>query len=483
MKSSSSKKLCLKRRSFLGKMGILALPWMVDPARTAGKRKPNVLFVLTDQWRFCAFSHGEVNDKLVQTPNLDQFVREGMRWRKAYSTAPLCSPERSTLITGRYPHQHGVMINNLMLPPGNRCLAEIFREAGYVTHYIGKTHFDGDGKYNNADSEGNRGWLPGDKARRWRRRGFTTYQGFNRGHSYLPSSTQNVAMIDDDGRFMTEAIGCYEPAFQRELAETFISRNHNRPWLCYLSWGPPHTPYNEVPAKYKIYTVTEADRRPNVPAGNPWASNLANYFAQCTALDEQFGKLMHFLDSIGLRDNTLVVFTSDHGDCIKSHNIDHKSHPQEESMHIPLFMRMPGTIPAGHVSDTLIGGVDVMPTLLDLCGLPIPKSCSGVSKANAARGLFMPEVDSIYCVFHTPWRAVVTNRYKLVVEGTTELSPDSISMLYDLENDPYELNNLKNDPAYTAVKQQLYDRLLQWIADTNDPYPAKPVYAKKMYIT
>ena len=125
-------------------MGALALPWVVDPVRAAGENRPNLLFVLTDQWRFCTFSHGEVHDTLVQTPNLDQFVEEGARWRKAYSTYPLCTPERSILMTGRYGHQTGMMENDKMIPPGNRCLAEIFSEAGYATHYIGKTHFDGE---------------------------------------------------------------------------------------------------------------------------------------------------------------------------------------------------------------------------------------------------------------------------------------------------------------------------------------------------
>jgi arylsulfatase A-like enzyme len=333
------------------------------------------------------------------------------------------------------------------------------------------------------DSEGNYGWLPGDTSRRWRRRGFTTYQGFNRGHSYMPTSAGDVEMFDDDGRVMTEVIGRYEPEFQRELAENFIAANRTRPWLCYLSWGPPHTPYGEVPSQYKTYTVTETDRRPNVPAGNPGAGDLANYFAQCTALDDNFGQLMQFLEAQELKDNTLVVFTADHGDMHESHSLQHKGKPEEESMRIPLFMRMPGTIPSGLVSDTLIGGVDVMPTVLDLCGLPIPKTCTGINKSSAARGQAMPEIDSIYCVFNTPWRSVVTDRYKLVVQGTSALSLASVNHLYDLDNDPYELNNLKDDPDSVELKQQLYDRLVQWIADTNDPYPGSVTKALNMYTT
>jgi arylsulfatase A-like enzyme len=445
-------------------MGALALPWAVDPARAAGKNRPNLLFVLVDQWRFSAFSHGEVNDTLVQTPNLDAFISEGLRWRKAYATSPLCTPERGVLMTGRYPHQTGVTHNNLMIPPGNRCLAEVFTEAGYTTHYIGKTHFDGGAK-------------PGFIPPGWRRRGFTTYEGYNRGHEYLPGR-----YFDNQGNRIDHAE--YEPAVQRGLAESYISKNKNRPWFCFLSWGPPHTPYGEVPDIYKTYTVTETDRRPNVPAGNPGASSLAQYFAQCTALDDNFGQLMQFLDDQGLSENTLVVFTADHGDMHHSHDLTFKSKPEEESAHIPLFMRMPGTIPERAVSDTLINGVDMMPTLLSLCGLPAQKTCTGIDKSDAAKGLPMPGIDSIFCEHQGNWRMVLTDQYKLIVKDATHpMTISSVTELYDLDNDPYELVNLKDDAGHAAVRQQLYDRLVQWIADTGDTWPVAPTQAKSMYTT
>ncbi|VGO13107.1 Arylsulfatase [Pontiella desulfatans] len=474
--------LTLRRRSFLSNLGALALPLTINKLYAASNvQKPNVLFVLTDQWRYSAFSHADNGDALVKTPCIDQFASEGTRWRRSYSTTPVCTPERATLVTGRYAHQHGAMQNNRMLPPGNRCLAEIFRQAGYATHYTGKTHYDGEGRYDIIDPEGNTGWIPGDSAREWRRRGFQTYQGFNRGHQYITTNPSDVAMFDDDGRVMTEVLNRYEPEFQRELAEDFIRAHRTRPWLCYLSWGPPHTPYNEVPSAYKTYTVTAADRRSNV-SGNTGASNLALYFAQCMALDDQFGQLMQFLENEGLKDNTLVVFTSDHGDMHYSHNLTDKSKPEEESVRVPLIMRLPGTTKPGHVSEVPIGGVDVMPTLLGLCGLPVPKTCAGVNKANSARGSSMPEIDSIYCVHNKPWRAVVTDRYKLILrDSTAPLTINSVNDLYDLVADPYELNNLKDDPAHATIKQQLFDRILQWISETDDPYPGAVTLSKFMY--
>ena len=473
---------CSTGRALSGGLGALALFWALVPGLLTAATRPNVLFILTDQWRYSAFSHADHRDLVVATPHLDAFVSEAVRWRRSYSTTPVCSPERATLMTGRYAHQHGVYQNDLMLPPGNRCLAEVFRESGYSTHYIGKTHYDGIGIYDTPDSEGNTGWIPDNNGRDWRRRGFQTYQGFNRGHNYMPGSAGEVAMLDDDGSLMTGMVGRYEPEFQRELAENFILQNTTRPWFCYLSWGPPHTPYNEVPNQYKTNTITASDRRPNVPSGNPGASDLALYYSQCRAIDDQFSQLMQFLEEQGLKENTLVVFTADHGDMHYSHNQTGKGDPEEESMRVPLFMRLPGTTAAGHVSEIPIGGVDVMPTVLDLCGLPIPKSCAGVSKADSARGLPMPGVDSIYCVHRKPWRAVVTDRYKLILrDSLAPLTPASVTDLYDLQDDPYELANLKDDPSKAAIKQQLFDRILQWMADTGDPYPRSVPESLEMY--
>ena len=452
------------RRCFLGGVGSAALSLAATKGQAAGAVRPNLLLVLADQWRFSAFSHGEVNDARVQTPNLDQFASEGLRWRKAYSTSPVCTPERAVLMTGRYPHQTGVTHNNLMLPPGNRCIGEIFTEAGYATHYIGKTHIDGEAK-------------PGFIPPGWRRRGFTTYEGYNRGHEYMPGR-----YYDNEGNLITHSD--YEPGVQRQLAEQFMYVNRSRPWFCYLNWGPPHTPYAQVPNQYKTYSLSRSDLRPNVPAAATPEADLQDYFAQCTALDDQFGQLMQFLDDNGLRDNTLVIFTSDHGDMHFSHNLEKKSKPEEESAHVPLLMRWPGTVPAGQVSDTLIGGVDMRPTLLGLCGLPHQKTCAGIDKSKAATGQPMPEVDSIFCPHQGVWRMVRTDRYKLITRDTTvPMTINSMSDLYDLENDPYEMNNLVSDPNYAAVKQQLYDRLVQWVAETDDPWPQAPVSAGIMYTT
>jgi arylsulfatase A-like enzyme len=238
-------------------------------------KRPNVLFVLADQWRFCSFSHGACRDELVQTPNLDKVVQQGVRWSRCYSAHPLCTPNRSAIITGRFPHETGMIQNDLMLPPSERCIAQVFGEAGYRTHYIGKWHIDGEDK-------------PGFVPPNWRRRGFATFVGFNRGHFYYDSPT-----FTNDGQRMSATgeytPGRYEPTFQTDLAIDFIKQNKGRPFFCFLSWGPPHTPYTP-PDGFDMYKAEDVVFRPNVVGGN--RSSLAKYFGLCTSLDHEFGRLM-----------------------------------------------------------------------------------------------------------------------------------------------------------------------------------------------
>jgi arylsulfatase A-like enzyme len=452
--------------------GAAALPLTIGEAIGEPSRaRPNVLFVFPDQWRFSALSHVEFGDALIQTPNLDRFAAEGTRWRRAYATDPYCTPSRAAIMTGRYPHQTGMLQAGLMMPPNNRCLGEMFREAGYATHYIGKTHYDGP-----SPIPGQTHWIP----KGWRRRGFTTYEGFEAAHNYFNSAT-----FDNDGNPIGIP-GVYEPEFQTDLAINFMTANRHRPWFVFLSWGPPHTPYQAVPPTFKRFTITEADRRPNVPPGNPDAGDIENYFAQCEALDYQFGRLMDSLRKLGLERNTLVVFTSDHGDFLRSHNRISKFKPQEESMHVPLLMRWPERILPGQSADTVIGGVDMMPTLLSMCGLPVPRTCFGQDKSWAVLGGSPTSDDSIYCQGHTgsktlAWRAIVTERYKLVVDNSDPLDINSVSMLYDLQLDPYELTNQATDAGFAGIRQQLFDRLVQWRDETEDTFPDIPPKAEPMY--
>ena len=443
-----------------------------------GQKRYNVLFVLVDQWRFCALGHGATHDKLVRTPNLDRMAKDGVNWDRCYAAQPVCTPNRSAIITGRFPHETGMYQNDLMLPPSERCIAQEFTDAGYNCHYIGKWHMNGGGR--SADGDGTpppAGFVPQD----WHRRGFTTFEGFNRGHNYWYS---NTFMLTNEGVPMKiqgeYPSDTYEPTFQTDLAIKFMEQNKKHPFLCYVSWGPPHTPYNDHPPEIS-YNATDVVARPNVPAdkiGNA-QSSLDDYFAHCTALDVEFGRLMDALEEKGLKDNTLVVFTSDHGDAHYSHGLTAKNHPEEESSHIPLLMRLPKRIKSGSVVDNLISSVDLMPTILSMCGLSVPDTCTGKDKSAAMFG-GMPD-ESIYAIGHWRtdfWRMVLKDKYKLVVRIAT---PNVPSDLYDLDADPYEMTNLIDQPAYASVQADLWAEYQSWYTRTGDVFPENPEKALKEY--
>jgi len=474
----------IDRRAFLASAVAAALPAAQPPS--------NVLFILADQWRFSAFGHG--GDPTVDTPAFDRFAEQGARFTRAYSANPVCTPNRSCILTGRYSHQHGMIYNNIMLPPGERCVAEPFAKAGYATHYIGKWHMDG-------------GQKPGFVPPGWRRRGFQTFEGFNRGH-YYPIGAQ---YFTDQGELLKP--DAYEPTYQTDLAIAFMKRNQSRPFYCYLSWGPPHSPYRP-PGEWDRYDPAKLDFRPNVPAplrnDRQYRRSVAGYYGSCSALDHEFSRLMRALDDNGLANNTLVVFSADHGDMLGSHGCYIKSKPEEESLHIPLFMRLPARIRAKQKIGAPASSIDLAPTILSLCGLgPLPNSPGRDLSAALLKGQD-PKTDFVYAQgamsrgSQAPggrklargrkaadedgpngphgvsggieWRAFVTPSHKLVVR-----IDNTIGALFDLEKDPYELNNLAGTRPAAALEKDLLARMRQWAKQTGDPFPNLSQAARPMY--
>lgn len=422
--------------------------------RIGGKRY-NVLFVLADQWRYSAMGHGYHHDKKIQTPHLDKLAKDGAHWQWCYATQPICTPNRAAIITSRYPHQTNMESNNKLLPQEERCIAHEFTDAGYTCHYIGKWHMDGGG-------------VPGYVTPGWRRRGFTTFEGFNRGHGgskYLNSST-----YDNDGNLVNDIVGIYEPTYQTNLAINFIKQNKEHPFFCYLSWGPPHqdntiTGYTPPP-EHDIYNASDMILRPNVSGTNNGTSQ-AKYFGHCTAMDSEFGRLMETLEQEGLTDNTLVVFNADHGDMLFSHGLTYKGKPEEESCHVPLLMRLPDRIKPGKVITNSVNSIDLMPTILSLCGLNVPDTCVGKDKSPLLLGETAPE-ESIYCEYQDAWRMVVKNQFKLIIRNVD--GGESITELFDLNSDPYELLNLLNSPAHTSIQSELESEYAAWKQKTGDVF-------------
>jgi arylsulfatase A-like enzyme len=469
----------MNRRTFLAGTAAAGLAW----GAAGEQRRTNLLFVLADSWRSTAFTG--LGDPLVSTPNFTRLAEQGARWNRMYASQPVCTPNRSCILTGRLAHQHGMTHNNVMLPPSERCFPEAFSQAGYATHYIGKWHMDGSDR-------------PGFVPPGWRRRGLQTFEGFNSGH-YYPTGAQ---YFTDDGKLLRPAI--YEPTYQTDLAIAFMKRNRARPFCCYLSWGPPHAPYRTI-EEWDRYDPAKLEWRRNVPRESQndakLRRSLAGYYGSCSALDHELGRLLKAVDDEGLAASTLVVFTSDHGGMLGSHGLMNKSKPEDESLHIPLYMRMPGRIRAKQVVEILAGSTDLAPTILSLCGLKALPTAAGRDLSAAVLGGPAPAVDSVYSqgmmrggsrarkaeedgegagaggvTGGREWRCLVTQTHKLAVT-----CDGKVVGLFDLEKDPFEMKNLSNERSVAALQTNLIERLKRWGKETRDPFPKPSQPAERMY--
>ncbi|MGC8970755.1 MAG: sulfatase family protein [bacterium] len=431
---------------------------------------PNILLIFADQMR--GMDIGCAGNPDVITPNIDQLAEEGMYFPKSYANSPVCTPSRGSLLTGLYPLSHLAITNDLPIATNIPSIGKILKGVGYHTAYIGKWHLDG---------------VPRDKFTPPgpRRLGFDDFWAvWNCSHDYL-----NAYYYKD----IPEAIPIkgYEPIGQTDLAIEFIEeslRKKSLPFFLTLSWGPPHDPYWMVPEEYKTkYNPDKITLRPNTKIDfrrllSPKDAELspketvANYYAAITALDEQLGRILDFLDDSRLSEDTIVIFTSDHGDMLWSQGMMKKEQPFEESINIPFIIRWKGHIPAGKRSDTLLSIIDIVPSILGLLGIKAPEKMEGADLSRVMLGgedkipnsVFLQEivpVDEGYAQGIKEWRGIRTVRYTYACWQSKEGW-----ILYDNKSDPYQMENLINNPKYKSVREEM-ERILQcWLKRTNDPF-------------
>ncbi len=421
--------------------------------------KKNLLFIFGDQHRFCDL--GCYGNQVIQTPNLDSLAREGVLLKHAYTNCPVCVPARGTLLTGRYPLRHGAVTNDLPVNPDVPGIADFLNAAGYETAYIGKWHLGG---------------IPRDRyIPENERLGFRYWRGCNCNHDYYHAWY-------DDNENQRHRIDGYEPLAQTALAEEFIrSQSGSKPWAMYVSYGTPHEPYELVPEEYLQRYPEDIPFRDNVRLPAMLAKDrpvdretlkrwYRGYYAHISALDEQIGRILKTLEETGLRENTIVVYTSDHGDMLGSQGMTNKQLPHEESSHIPFLIAGPGIIP--ECRDQLFSLADAAPTMLSLLGVPY----EGMDGMDCSRIFLDPKApgnDSIYMMEYIPchqsfdrgipeWRAVRNHRY---LYAATPSYPEEL--LFDLETDPLQLRNLAGNPAFRPEKENMAVLLKQWVSKTD----------------
>jgi arylsulfatase A-like enzyme len=420
---------------------------------TIKKEKPNILFVFSDQHRWCDLNC--YGNQAIYSPHFDAFAQKGVQFTNCISNSPLCVPARGTILTGLHALKHGAMANDLPINLELESIAHVLTEqGGYHTGYIGKWHLAGVPR-NQYIQEGNG------------RLGFKDWKVANCTHRYMGS-------YYDDENNERHTIEGYEPIKQTDLAIDFIQRRQQAPspWALFLSWGPPHDPYLEVPDKYlQMYEEKQLDVRDNV--GERAMANLSTYvnreriessykgyYAHISALDEQFGRLISALEGSGQLDNTVIIYTSDHGDMLGSQGYLNKQLPWDESVKVPLMIYWKDRTIRG-IRDDLMSLVDLPVSLLGLVGLQFTNQVDGqdlhqLFTSNEGEGVdscYMYDLSACHQASGrdiAEWRGIRTKQYtyaRTIEHGEW--------LLYDNEADPYQLNNLIQDRRYEAIKQKL----------------------------
>ena len=423
-------------------------------------KKPNVLFILTDQLALQAI--GAYGNTFVKTPNIDALARRGVRFEKSYCSAPVCSPSRSSLLTGCMPHETGIEVNGPDMHADMPNLGEMFRDAGYETAYIGK----------------------------W---GVGTYRGFDFAESVHADGVNKHYGSDTDPLWTDQAIA-------------FLQKPHDDPFLLVTSLHNPHDICYWVMEHHHLTDEVSADALPPLPDnfdpdpeepefitacrlrthyGNEanwttdwnaiwWRRYIDAYYQLVARVDREVGRILQALDEAGLTDDTVIVFTSDHGEGMAAHKWVVKLMLYEEESAVPFIISYPGVIPEDTADKRhLVSGIDLVPTVCDYAGVDCPNSVRGVSMRPVIEKEKLRGRDYLVCQLspdperlEMKGRMVRSDRFKYVIFSEGQ-NPE---LFFDLVKDPGEKKNLIDNPDFE--KQVIHHRALlnDWVLTTGDPF-------------
>jgi N-acetylglucosamine-6-sulfatase len=467
------------RREFLKTLGLAAaaLPFTVkstfaQSASNAGGKPRNVIFILSDDHRYDFM--GFLNKpKFLETPNMDRLARQGAYIKYATVTTSLCSPSRASILTGQYAHRHGVVDNNTRVPEGTRFFPQDLQKAGWQTAFMGKWHMGG-----SSDDP---------------RPGFDRWISFRgQGVYYNPTFNIDGEQVKREG-YVSDLLTDYA----MDWLENDCDRD--KPFMLYLSHKAVHAMFE--PAKRHLgkyqnvkieYPQSMADTEENYKGKPDWVREQRNswhgvdymyhgqmdfdtfYRRYCETLlsvDESIGRIIKYLEDNHLAEDTLVMYMGDNGFVLGEHGLIDKRHMYEESMRVPFLAWCPGMIKPGSVIEELIQNIDIGPTILDVAGLETPARMDGKSFLPILQGKKIPWRDAAFYEYYwernfpqTPTtHGVRTDRYKYIhYHGIWD-----IDELYDLKNDPNEMNNLIDSPEHQELIKQLNNRMFEWLEKTD----------------
>lgn len=468
--------------------------------------RPNILWICTDQQRFDTIA--ALGNAHIRTPNLDRLVSEGVAFSQAYAQSPVCTPSRASFLTGRYPRTTGTRQNGQAMPADEVLISKILADAGYDCGLSGKLHL-----------------APCHK--QVERRIDDGYRVFHWSHHAHPDWPENeyTQWLESMGHAWKDVYpgpkGRYAyPGVPGELHQTtwcfdramdFIDENRDAPWLMSINCFDPHHPF-DPPQEYldrydpdalpdPKYTPGELSNKPifqQVDHDGAYGGMLlafskmtprergevtAAYYAMIELIDHNVGRILKMLDDTGVRENTIVIFMSDHGELLGDHGMYLKGpHTYDCSVRVPLVISWPGHFKSGLVSDALVELVDIVPTLLDAVGMPVPNRVQGKSLHNICTG----EADAhhhkdyVYTEYYVgqPFHRALkpaalvtmlrTRTHKVAVFHGME-----VGELYDLRSDPNEFDNLWASPEHRDLKMDMVKLCFDASVLTQDPLPER----------
>lgn len=481
--------------------------------------KPNLLFIFTDEQR--ADTMAAYGNTRIQTPVLNRLAGHATVFDNCYVSQSVCTPSRSTIMTGLYPHTNGCTENNIPLDERIPCLSEMIGDSDYAKAYHGKWHL-GDEIF---AQHGFDDWAGVEDMYSRFYRETRDRQARSAYHHWLVSKGQtpsegNIFHRGHTARFPEELS---KPAFLAKTASRFIRDNRDNPFILYVNFLEPHMPF--FGPRDDQYPLDQIELPPNfehaLADGTPlkarllrenyyrhghsglplkteadWRRMIANYWGLCSLVDTHVGTILSTLEDCGLYDNTIVVYTSDHGDMMGSHRLLAKTVNYEEALRVPLLVKMPNQKQGRRVGGR-ISQIDLVPTLLECLGQPVPSSLQGTSRRDTLddpsrdtidedvfvewngannglrevlRGVDVPEWmteiaprDKIERSMSDPTRTVITP------EGWKfNCSPAGEHELYNLDQDPLETTNLATDPRYRDLMKDLQEKIVDWQERTED---------------
>ena len=430
--------------------------------------RPNIIFYFSDQQRWDTM--GCYGQKLPVTPVLDALAGEGMLFENAFTCQPVCGPARACLQTGLYAAEAGVHKNHRILAEGADTLARRLISGGYETAYVGKWHLascEGSSYRTVAVPPERRGgyeyWMASDTLE-WTSHGYNGY------------------VFDGDMRrhdFVGHRIDCIN-AYAVDYIHKYAEGPREKPFFLFVSQLDPHHQndrdrYEGPDGSKKRFKDFEAPGD-LAQKGGDWRENYPDYLGQCNLIDQNVGKLMDALEEAGLKENTVILYSSDHGSHFRTRNAEYKRSCEDGCLHIPLIAWGGPFRGAGRCGE-LVSLIDVPPTILDIAGLKIPEHYRGHSLVRLARGDRENWPDAVYAQISEAEnaRTVRTKEWKYCVCAPVfdidEAYPKRYveEKLYDLVNDPYENVNLVKDPAYAAVRAKMRERLKTFMRYAHEP--------------